>query len=381
MRPPPLPHGDCLIAFTLAEERYIDVDGRYRDLALGDVPERLAEGLPVLRVGHLTLGPARRAEILARGGGAWTVPEALWGLGDGLRAGLRAFRAARLPFRRVLVGGRDATDLVRREVEGRGGVSRCARGIAYGLLADRLKAAGVRVRLLVHTFENHVWERGLSLGIRRAFPGAEIVGYQHGNIPGMYLPYAIVTGDAPVLPDRILANAPEDAALLRACLPPGVPVEEGPAAPRFFRVDRRPAPEGPARVVVALPVGPADSAEALDRVARARPRGGADVVLCPNPMIPIEETVRAAGLDALPAGVRVAARGTAEELAEADRCLHANTSAGLLALRAGIPAYHLRLETWLELDCPRGAPGDRDVWDDAALARVLSAARGAVDIG
>jgi hypothetical protein len=115
------------------------------------------------------------------------------------------FRVRKLQIKTSFFYGVDISPLVREELTSDRGVSSSYMPLLNYCFAERLKQAGVKLRLVIDWFENQNIDRGWNAGFRRFFPKAETIGYQGFIVSPHYLCMHPTKGekDSKVIPHKV----------------------------------------------------------------------------------------------------------------------------------------------------------------------------------
>ena len=86
--------------------------------------------------------------------------------------------------------------------------ARTSSAYLYYAFAKRLGKAGKSPYRILDTFENHIWEKALHLGIRRYGAADKVIGFQHTTLSWNYHCYSPKSFEfqAGVLPDQIVCT-------------------------------------------------------------------------------------------------------------------------------------------------------------------------------
>lgn len=85
--------------------------------------------------------------------------------------------------------------------------SRSETSMLYYFAGRRLAQNG-RFRTIVYTFENHMWEKMLCMGVRKSGSHCQLIGYAHSVVSPMYMFYTLSKSEQKIVPtpDFILVN-------------------------------------------------------------------------------------------------------------------------------------------------------------------------------
>ena len=352
--------------------RAFDGDGRYGDVFFGALREGLERrGLPVAVVATvLPRAPYRRILTqLKRSGVPVLVPHAALTFGILLKWSLSRMALPPRPRAWPRFQGLDVSavlDAVERMdwIQARVGDVYLISEIV-GQWRRHLGVAS-----FIYTFEGHTWERGYCQAVRRHFPKARLVGYQHSTVSALSLNYCLSPaewGNVP-FPDRVVTNGPQHYALLRQGGIPEHALACG-GALRYSSIRNNATAqavrrsEGPVlRILVTFSIIAAHAAELLLAVigAFSDPRRYR-VVLKFHPSLQAPRAARAAGIAirSLPAHMQVAEQPVSHLLRDVDVLVYTDTTAAFEALGHGVPVVHWVSGHDIDLDPLERFPGVR----------------------
>ena len=246
------------------------------------------------------------------------------------------------------------------------------------------------VSAFIHTFEGHTWERGYCQAVRRNFPKAWLVGYQHARVSGMALNYCVSRaewGRVP-FPDRIVTNGPHHYDLLRQNGIPEHVLASGEAL-RYSSLVRSASVRCPrkfdepiVRILVAFSIIPAHAAELLLTVIKAFASPHEfRVSLKFHPSLQALRAAKAAGIavSELSAHMKVVREPVSQLLQDVDVLVYTDTTAAVEALAYGVPIVHLQPSHDIDLDPLESFEGVRVSTGTAEGLR--EAVRAAVKVG
>jgi hypothetical protein len=297
-----------------------DNDDSGRDVYFGDLRERLERS--GLRVGTFGVRPGSRPHDLART----------------LRRPARVTRP-------LIVENVDLTPTLEEALRREAADPRRAWSLSLADVGPWLARNGVTPRVIVHPFENQAWEKTLRIGVHRALPGTDVVGYQHTptSFPAWFpcTPSRRDIADGQI-PDRLALLGPRWIDEFTAA---GYPPERLVLAPslRYERLLAGTVARQSAKRALAACAGGFDEAlELVVKTAEALGGGDIDVVVKTHPDQRanderFHEAVVAALGGALPPNVTYTSAPVSELLQSCSVLLHTFSAVAWEALAAGVP--------------------------------------------
>ncbi len=222
--------------------------GEFRDRNFGILPTWLrSQGYEVWTLPMFFNLPGSLKDmyrLMKNEGGDYLIPEHYLKLSDCLQAISLGFKQLRIPLRDIQLESMDVTPIFR-EIQ----LDRCfspdllTLNLCYPML-KRLKESGYEIDKFYYPFENNVPEKPFILGIRRYFPGSEIVAYQHAEWYPDQLAMFLSQEEVKFHPmaDRIICSGPLYLNILKNAGFPGEIIKSGPNL-RFTAVHNPGLPE------------------------------------------------------------------------------------------------------------------------------------------
>jgi hypothetical protein len=348
-RPLPLDPGrPRVLLHTCIDEACLGKDGKFRDRYFSRLPKWLRDrGYDVVTMVwpyQVTRSPAEAFRWFRQNKANFLIPEDYFRLRDYPGAILTLFRGLRLPGRAVRFRDKDVGLLVARERWRQGCATSKLRFLLYAPMAARLKKAGWRIDVFVDMFENMGVEKPLTLALRRSYPQARLLGFQHATINPFMLKYMVTPEEfrraKRLFPDTIICNGPGSLKLLKANGFPKEPLRVGPALRYLYlweKSGRTAKPQAEKQVLVVLPMKPDLARAILHKTLVALKGLPYKILFKPHPMLAREYLENALGPAGLPAGAAWIEGSMADCLKEAGCVVGTATAALLEAVLAGIP--------------------------------------------
>ncbi|MDO8488566.1 MAG: hypothetical protein Q7S42_00410 [Candidatus Omnitrophota bacterium] len=199
---------------TWVTEGSFDQAGRFRERNFGELPEYfMKKGYDVLTLPmffNLKRPISDIYRFLAFSGRHIVIPEKYLTLMDYLRIIWDALRLNLMRVSGLIVRGEDLSPLIN-EVIARSGFDVSLLELnAASYLLPRLKKRGIDFSMVIYPFEGNAPEHPFIIAIRRSFPKAKILGYQHSVLYQDQLAYHLADAEKLVrpLPDKIVCSGP-----------------------------------------------------------------------------------------------------------------------------------------------------------------------------
>ena len=224
----------------------------------------------------------------------------------------------------------------------------------------RLASLRPSLKLFIYPFENMSWEKIFCLGVRRYFPDAKLVGFQHTTLsPSMlnYFPTAYEWSSG-MTPDLVVCAGREFYEILRGAGYPAERLRLG-CSLRYESLGRlldKKTEKGPGdgkNILVSFSHYPAESLQLLDCVLEAfRDYPDFTVWLKPHPtMLPKEKLLALLPSPvSLPEHFQVVGGNFLDWLSRCGIFLYTSTSSVYEAIALGVPAIHLASENTIDQD-------------------------------
>ena len=341
------------------DQRSFDADGNYRDSYLGGLAHHLRnKGKSVVIVPYIlyTVPYRQTLKKLAQSLDCVLLPESFLTVLGVLSVVMKTVmdipaRKVYPAFEGIEVNGIIMNDLVRDWV-----TSDPALKLLHYEAVKRWKNAGIPIDTFIYPFENQVWEKAYYLALRKYYPAAKIIGYQHSIVPKMLLTYFFSRDELPILPfpDKVITTGKYTEKLFKesgydpsrvicggairyaGTLKPGV------TAP-VKRDSSRPV------ILVTPTIDKNESIELIWKVLAAL--GQADrykVILKLHPVAPYSGIARDIG--PLPANFTVSNQPVSELLEKSHMLIYTSSSTSIEALSRGVPVLHIESEYRIDWD-------------------------------
>jgi hypothetical protein len=242
-----------------------------------------------------------------------------------------------------------------------------ADALMIAALVRRWAEMGLAINRFIYVYENQPLERALVWEVRRSFPGASLVGYQHARVPRLMLNFYLAPGgeDKAPLPDRIVTVGRHTASLLASGGYRADQVKVGGALQMQELVGSRFKTVGPPTSVsgITILVACSDSQEEASELAYMATHlsgegEGVRVVLKCHPRMPFHRVCGSLDIH-LPNHVTVSNEPILELMARSSLMVYSGSTVCIQALALGLPVIHLRPRFDFDLDPLETAPDTR----------------------
>jgi surface carbohydrate biosynthesis protein (TIGR04326 family) len=230
----------------------------------------------------------------------------------------------------------------------------------------RWKNAGIPIATFIYAYENQVWEKAYCLALRKFYPSAKIIGYQHSTVPKMLLNHFFSKNELPVMPfpDKVITNGKYTESLFIESGYDPYKVVRGGALRFSYLVNKkktivaRKADNNPI-ILVALSVEKNETMELLWKTILAFGQiTQLKIVLKFHPDCPYRFIAREIGI--LPKHFIVSDKSTGELLQDSHVLLYTCTATSIEALALGVPILHVKSDFTIDRDNLADFPGVRE---------------------
>jgi surface carbohydrate biosynthesis protein (TIGR04326 family) len=202
--------GLCLL-YNWVDPRSFDANGEYRDNYFGGLAHHLRnKGKRVLIVPHIlpTVPYRQTLKKLASSNSSFLIPESFLTVSDACRIFIKTI--LNIPKKRAFPAfeGIDISGIIMNDLIKEWGSNNIASNLLLYEAVKRLKKAGIPIGTFIYPYENQVWEKAYCLALRKFYPSARIIGYQHSTVPKMLLNHFFSKDELPILPfpDKVITN-------------------------------------------------------------------------------------------------------------------------------------------------------------------------------
>jgi surface carbohydrate biosynthesis protein (TIGR04326 family) len=241
--------------------------------------------------------------------------------------------------------------------------------VAFDLLlyrfVRRLKEKRVPVDTVIYLYENQIWEKVLCAAMRKFYPSAYLIGYQHSAISRMYLNYFFSKRELGIMPfpDKIVANGRYTKDVFVESGYPREKVVQGGAVryayllgPKMVMGRRK---KGKPVILVTPSISKFDAMELIWKIFKAfEHRDEYKILIKCHPTMPFEKISGHLNIK-LPKHFTVSNKPVVELLSESDVLLYTYSTTCVEAIAAGVPALHVRSDLMIDLDPLDFNPGAR----------------------
>ena len=358
----------------------LDQEGKFVDRFFDVLPQELQER--GYNVQYLVLPPTNFAarnvvvtilEKLSEQGLLFPSHKYL-GWPDFLKAFFLPYVTSNLPKGRSWLGGLNVSALISEERWSQVWSSRTSLIFTYYLFSRRLGIKGKSFDRIIHTFENHNWEKAFCLGIHKYTVSDRVVGFQHTAILWNYHVYCPGSFErrAMVLPDVVVANGKFWANKLHERGFPNVVVGGAFRFKHLFALPSR--KQINADRVVILAAASASVSQTLEMMRYLYLAFGddssSDVCIKLHPIHSVTDAMCMEIFeDKQPAHFRYVDEPITQLLSCVDVLIYCSTTMCLEALAHGVPSISITPATSIDMDVMRWFPSIRRSADSPQMLR------------
>jgi len=366
------------LIYTWVDDRSFDSNGNFHDSYFGELASYLKKNRKEITIVPAVLNPVspyvlniayylNALKNMQKSSEKFLLPYAFVNVKDILSV---AFDTLPAPEKKEfpLFEGIDISELIyddlRREWRG----IQLVRDLVLYKVVEGWKKADVKINSFVYPFENHGWEKVLCLALKKFYPEAKIIGYQHSTLSKMLLNYFYSQTESDIipLPDRIITNGSYPVRLFRESAYDSQKIIEGGAIryARILKESEKPFETKAQRtkqkfiILVATSIGRTDAAELVWKTIKAfeNTREYEVIIKC-HPVMPYDKF--GMGIVNLPKNFRVSHQPIQELLKESDVLLYTCSSTCIEALTLGVPVIHVESDHIIDIDQLDFAPEAR----------------------
>ena len=343
---------------TFVDRRSFDEKGAYHESYFGKLPDYLRKsGKNTAIIPYIwgTVPYRKTIDNMAKSEQVFLVPHAFISVLDIFRVFFSTLskpkKAAFAKFENT-----DISEIINEDLKDDWVGMRMASDLLFYYLIKRLNGQRVSIDTVIHTYENHTWEKVLRVALREFYPSAYLIGYQHSTFSMMHLNSFFSKRESNIvpLPDRIVTSGQHDwDVFIRSGYPAERIVRGG--AIRYahlfeskMNVKRL---KGERPVVLVTPsISRFEAVELIWKVFRAfEHRSEFKVVIKCHPMMPWEKISGDLKIR-FPEHFVISNRPISELLKESDALLYMGSTTCIEAMAAGVPAVHVESDFSIDLD-------------------------------
>lgn len=213
-----------------------------------------------------------------------------------------------------------------------------------------------QISTFIYTFENHIHEKMLCLGLRKSTPDTIITGYAHSVVIPMYTSYSVSASEKNhiPLPDRMVVNGkrPRDVLVASGFDMNSVSIGGAVRYASIFKIktqDLDQTRRNHHTILVTPTSGILETVELVSKILSAFEHESAiEVLIKPHPILPIDRLKSA--LPLLPSHIRLDERSIDELLADSSILIYTETTVSIEALARGIPVLHVASDVRIDMN-------------------------------
>ncbi|MBN1693513.1 MAG: hypothetical protein JW845_08180 [Dehalococcoidales bacterium] len=346
-------------------DRSFDNNGEYHDVHLGDLNTHLKnKGKRVVIVPYILLTSSYRQTLkkLKKSLGNFLLPESYLKLTDIIRIFIKTLsnRCSYVcpDFQGMRIAGIIAYD-VKQHLQR----TDLTQNLLFYEAVKHWKQAGIPIESFIYTYENQTWEKIYCLALRKFYPSARIIGYQHSTVPRMLLNYFFSQDELPVLPfpDKVITNGKYTERLFKESgYDPGRVVCGGAIRYTYLIQNGETSTQRDTTqpvILVALSFDKNETVELAWKVIRAyEDKKQYKIILKFHPAFPYGFVRKKIGI--LPRHFSVSERPISELLPECNMLIYTITATSIEALALGVPVLHIKSDFTIDRDNLAGFPPD-----------------------
>jgi hypothetical protein len=345
------------LVYTFVTERSFDKEGNFSESYFGNLPEKLqGMGREIVFIPTISgVSYFRALKNLRQSKSRFLIPLAYLSIFDIIEIFFRTlFNMPRLE-RFPRFEGIEISEFVYEDMKKDWMERRFSSNLIFYYLIKRLREKNMGISNSVYTYENHTWEKILCLAMKKYYPGAYLVGYQHSSLSMMHLNYFFSRLEADILPspDRIVTNGEyQRSFLLSSGYPKDLVVVGG--ALRYLHLGEKQKESScrkeEAVILVAPSIGKSDAAELIWKsiLAFGNKEGYRVLVKC-HPYMPFSTISRYLKIG-LPENFAITEKSIPDLLRESCLLLYTSSATCIEAITSGIPALHVESDFTIEMD-------------------------------
>jgi hypothetical protein len=221
------------------------------------------------------------------------------------------------------------------------------------------KKSGIPIKYFIYPFENQTWEKSYSLAIRKLYPEAKMVAFQHAATSIMSLNYFFSSSESKIipLPDKIITSGRYNEKKFIESGYDSNKVFSG-GAIRFASLLEKPkirlektAISEKFTVLVTTSISPIEATELFWKALKAF--GGCNkynVIIKCHPVMPYHKFAKDLGNEKLPENFEISSRPIPELLRESNVLLYTSSTTCIEAIALGVPVIHLESDFVIDID-------------------------------
>lgn len=352
--------GNYIFLRTWINEKCFGENDEFVDLYFNRLPDILEEnGFEVVTVPIIYNIKRTLKEAFAwfrKNKKRFLIPEDHYHVNDYIKAIYIGFQQLFMPKGNLIFNGLDVTELFGQEKMNTAFEIAALEFSMYYSLLRRLRSKEIRIKSFIYTFENMFPEKPLSMGLKRFFPDAKAIGFQHSVLYPLQLCQYISNNEKAFipLPDKIICSGQFFKDVL---VKEGYDEErlEVGAALRFgyltkLTTNKKPKSVFSNRILIALPLEGAE--ELMLKAVRAfSSEKNYALLIKSHPMLTSAQIARILEVSgAENDGFRISEGKMSKILANTDIMISMASGAIYDAMASGVPVVRVRKDTNLNFD-------------------------------
>jgi len=357
-----------VLIHTIIDRRSFDEKGSYHESYFGRLPDHLKKsGKNVIVVPHVwgTVPYQKTVDNMAKSENVFLVPHAFLSVGDIFSAFFTTL--ANTPKKTVFPRfvDMDISELVYEDLKNDWIGMRVASDMLFYYLVKRLKEKQLHLDTVIYTFENQSWEKVLCSAVRKFYPSADLIGYQHSAFSLMHLNHFFSRYESNIvpLPDRIVTTGRHAKDIFIESGYPAEKVAQGGAVRYVYLLGSKMSTKRWNKDKPIILVTPSiESSEAVELIWKTfkafRHRSEYKVVIKCHPVMPFEKISGHLNIK-FPEHFVISNTPVAELLKESNVLLYTDSTTCVEAIATGVPPVHVESDLSIDLDKLDFNPGAR----------------------
>lgn len=348
-----------VLIHTWVDQRSFDTNGEYRESYFGELAHHLRnKGKSVVLVPYIlgTVSYRQTLKKMAQSKESFLVPQAFLKISDIISVFGKT--VSNIPRKRAYprFEGIEVSELITNDFEKDWSRMVATSNLLFINVVKRWKNAGIPIDTFIHTYENHKWEKAYCIALRKFYPLANIIGYQHVAVPKMFLNYFFSKDELPILPfpDRVITNGEYPEKLFKESGYPRDKVVCGGAIRYSHMLNKgknKAVKKGTSRPVV-LVTPSVDRNEAIELVWKVSNAfeylNRYRIMLKCHPSMPYHHIAK--DLGTLPKHFIVSDNPPGELLRNSNVLLYTSSTTCIEALSTGVPVVHVESDFMIDRD-------------------------------
>lgn len=348
-----------VLIHTIIDRRSFDETGSYHESYFGGLPDHMKKsGKNVVIVPYVwgTVQYQKTMDNMAKSENVFLVPHAFLSVWDIFGAFFTTLTniPRKVGFPRF--ADMDISELVWEDLKNDWIGMRVASDMLFYHLVKRLKEKQLPVDIVIHTYENQCWEKVLCSAMRKFYPSAYLVGYQHSAFSLMHLNHFFSRHEPNIvpLPDRIVTTGRHTKDVFIESGYPAEKVARGGAMRYTYLLGSKMSAKRWKRdkpvILVTPSISESEAAELIWKIFKAFEHCSEyKIVIKCHPVMPFEKISGYLNIK-FPEHFIISDMPVAELLKESDVLFYSGSTTCVEAIAVGVPAVHVESDFSIDFD-------------------------------